>query len=122
MTVLYTIAATATITMAVSDKIEQNIAKFKSSDFSAQYVAVDAFEEIAVKEGMDSLRTQLNRKELEIYLERWPGNSDKTALLLGRLGDKDSAPILRKMRNEAKEIPGSVTAFAATEIFIRKCS
>jgi hypothetical protein len=101
--VLCMVVAGTVIVAVASDPAERYMAKFKSSDANAQYEAVDYFEHMAAKTGL-AIPADLSRTDLEAYLKRWAGNSDNAALLLGRLGRKESIALLKEQMAEAEEI------------------
>lgn len=91
---------------SVSREIRQYIVKFKSSDISLQSDAINFFEYMSEKKGK-ALPKDLSRIDMETYLKRWAGNSDKAALLLGRIGNKESVATLKKVKTDAEQIERS---------------
>jgi len=77
--------------------------KLRSDDPNAQYDAVAYFEHWASEKNR-SLPADLKRSDIEAYLESWGGNSDKAALLLGRIGHRESISLLKEKKAEAEQI------------------
>ncbi len=105
-----TMIAGATMVTTVDDtktsasrEIRQYVVKFKSSDINFQSDAINFFEYMSEKKGK-ALPEDLSRIDMETYLKRWAGNSDKAALLLGRIGNKESVATLKKVKTDAEQI------------------
>lgn len=87
-----------------SATVQMNAHNLKSSDRNARRESMDALYCELGKDNSDLSAERLDSRELETFLQRWDENSYMAALLLGRLGQKGSIPILHRVLEEARAI------------------
>lgn len=100
--VLWTLILLSAMRVVAADEVQEYMTKLHSSNDNDQASAIIYFEDCVAKKGhtLPSIR----RGDVESYFERcrWGSASTQAALLLGRLGNKESIPLLIKNKLETE--------------------